>query len=99
MTVEEAQHVFDPFYRAHKKVMGVGVGLSICKQICQRLSGDIQVLLRPTGGCEFAFTMEVFESECIDVSIDMDINDPDEATQNLLSEVQQAEKVQVVTAI
>ena len=68
--------------------MGVGVGLSICKQICHRLSGDIQVLLRPTGGCEFAFSMEVFESECIDVSVDMDFNDPDEASRSSVSEVQ-----------
>ena len=67
MTEEEAKHVFDPFYKSvqNKRLnpMGVGVGLSICKQICQQLNGDIHVLLNPTGGCEFSFTMEVVDDQ------------------------------------
>ena len=65
MTEEEASHAFDQFYRnsRHSRLnpMGIGVGLSICKQICQQLGGDIRV--DPSGGvgCKFVFLMEVFE--------------------------------------
>ena len=43
--------------------MGVGVGLSICKLICESLGGDIQVYSEPGKGSNFVFCMQVFEHE------------------------------------
>jgi signal transduction histidine kinase len=54
MTAEEASHVFDTFE-------GRGIGLSICKQICMSLGGNISVTSRPNGGSRFIFTMQVFQ--------------------------------------
>ena len=41
--------------------MGNGVGLSICKMICESLDGDIKVVSLPTVGSYFTFTMKVKE--------------------------------------
>ena len=41
--------------------MGNGVGLSICKKICESLDGDIQVNSILDLGSFFAFTMKVIE--------------------------------------
>ena len=49
MEPDDAAHAFDPTYkskdpRKHQlNPLGNRIGLSICKQICQRLNGDIQV--------------------------------------------------------
>ena len=49
MSKEEADHVFEPFSRSpniqSRKLnpSSNGVGLSICKKICQSLEGDIAV--------------------------------------------------------
>ena len=65
LTKEEAQNVFTPFVRfpsqGHRiaNQMGNGVGLSICKQICQQLEGDIAVESQPKKGTKFTFTMKV----------------------------------------
>ena len=42
--------------------MGNGVGLSICKMICESLDGDIQVVSILNQGSCFAFTMKVTEA-------------------------------------
>ena len=41
--------------------MGNGVGLSICKMICESLDGDIKVVSFPNTGSFFTFTMKVKE--------------------------------------
>ena len=40
---------------------GNGIGLSLCKKICQGLDGDISVSSMPGHGSEFIFTMKAFE--------------------------------------
>ena len=40
-------------------VKGHGLGLSICKQICQNLGGQISVSSIKGQGSEFTFTMKV----------------------------------------
>ena len=37
---------------------GNGIGLSLCKKICQSLDGDIIVISLPGHGSEFIFTMK-----------------------------------------
>ena len=65
MTKEEARQIFHPFYQIphnqHLNPSGVGVGLSICKQICESLGGEIEAFTAPNCGSNFVFTMEVFE--------------------------------------
>ena len=42
--------------------MSNGVGLSICKMICEQLEGYINVQSTPNYGSEFKFTMRVYRS-------------------------------------
>ena len=69
MNQEELEHVFDPFWRSTDQrsqsmnSLGNGVGLSICKQICESLGGSISVLSKPGSGSQFRFTMKVFSHE------------------------------------
>ena len=42
--------------------MGNGVGLSICKMICESLNGDIRVYSILNQGSFFVFTMKVREA-------------------------------------
>ena len=62
MTREDAKNIFKPFNisQSRKQITGNGVGLSICKQICQKLEGDIQVESEQNKGSKFTFTMKVF---------------------------------------
>ena len=57
------QNIFKPFNVQHggrRQIIGNGVGLSICKQICQQFDGDITVSSVPQMGSTFTFTMKVF---------------------------------------
>jgi len=40
---------------------GNGIGLSICKQICEGLGGTIKAKSQRSGGCTFKFTMKVYK--------------------------------------
>ena len=66
MTQAETQQVFNPFWRnvIYKRLnnRGFGVGLSICKQICENLGGDIKVFSELNSGSKFVFTMQVFDN-------------------------------------
>ena len=65
MTEEQIKNVFDPLVQARDKTsknlnpLGNGLGLSICKQICQCLDGDIHVRSQPNLGSKFTFSMKV----------------------------------------
>ena len=60
MTDEQIQNVFTPFNNLSDrgKLGGHGVGLSICKQICLQLGGDIQVSSILNLGSKFTFSMK-----------------------------------------
>ena len=66
MTQEELQRIFVPFNTTDNRVSrslnprGHGVGLSICKQICRNLGGDITVKSQPNVGSTFKMTMKVY---------------------------------------
>lgn len=57
MTSEQRQHVFERFVKYDSFTQGVGLGLSICKMIVDRLDGQIGVDANPGGGCLFWFTL------------------------------------------
>ena len=52
---EEAQQVFEPFFRAtnSKKISGIGLGLSISKKIMKSHRGNIKLKLDCSPGVEF----------------------------------------------
>lgn len=49
----DRRRVFDLFVRAHSGTEGSGVGLAICRSICERHQGDIWVETSDMGGANF----------------------------------------------
>lgn len=65
LTPEEAERVFEPFWRAPRTIKsgsrGVGIGLSLCKQYVESMGGRIWVSSRPDRGSTFHFTLPLSE--------------------------------------
>jgi signal transduction histidine kinase len=61
ITDKDRPHLFEPFYRGDpsrsRKSGGAGLGLSICKAICQRVGGAIEITNIPAGGALVAITL------------------------------------------
>jgi PAS domain S-box-containing protein len=55
---DELKHIFDPFY-TRKKVMGMGVGLTICHGIIEEHKGTIEARNAEGGGAEFIISLPV----------------------------------------
>lgn len=60
---EHLERVFEKFYRSsgQRKMEGIGLGLSICKEIAIAHDGSVGVENRPTGGADFFLTLPVEE--------------------------------------
>ena len=56
---EHLATIFTPFQKSLSRgsILGNGVGLSICKQICEQLGGSISVKSEVNVGSTFTFTM------------------------------------------
>lgn len=60
MTAEQLTHIFDKFYRANTAdtaVGGLGLGLSIVRQIVEDHAGSIRVDSAPEQGCQVHFSL------------------------------------------
>ena len=61
---DEIQHIFKPFRQAHEGLSrskgGIGLGLSICKEMIVMWHGTIQVNSQPGVGSVFSFTIPAF---------------------------------------
>jgi PAS domain S-box-containing protein len=57
LTLEEAEHAFDPFFRSSVRGAGVGVGLGIARSVALALGGDVTLAPRTGGGA--AITMRL----------------------------------------
>lgn len=57
---DQRQHIFEPFALGEsfltKRTGGVGLGLSICKNIVRRMGGQIRLVSEPGEGSTFSFT-------------------------------------------
>ena len=61
---KDLENIFKPFKMKHlRKVSGNGVGLSICKQICEQMDGSFYVKSELGIGSTFSFAMKVFVVE------------------------------------
>ena len=63
---EDLPYLFDPFYRGDvsrsRKSGSTGLGLSICKAICDRVGGSIEISNHPSGGALVAVTLPASDS-------------------------------------
>jgi two-component system OmpR family sensor kinase len=60
IAAHERERIFEPFYRlpgASEAAVGVGLGLSLVRQIARHHGGDAQCLPNPGGGCCFRVTL------------------------------------------
>ena len=64
---EDAEHLFERFYKTDKsrKEGGTGLGLSIAKQIIDKLGGHIWVESEPGKGASFRFTLKCYVTNTI----------------------------------
>jgi PAS domain S-box-containing protein len=62
---EEADRVFDLFFRssATSAAAGAGIGLFVCARLIRAMGGRIWAVPRPEGGAEFGFTLRVLPDE------------------------------------
>ena len=59
VSVEDAERIFDPFYRSESSgsVKGVGIGLAVCKRLVEAHDGRVWVTPREGGGSDFTFSL------------------------------------------
>jgi len=64
--VEDRKRIFEAFYRrgdeATRKSKGTGLGLHLVKIQSQAIGGDVEVLDRPGGGCQFRVRLRAAEA-------------------------------------
>jgi signal transduction histidine kinase len=56
---EEAERIFDPFYRSESSsgVKGMGIGLAVCKRLLEAYGGRVWLAQREGGGSDFSFNL------------------------------------------
>lgn len=64
MSPEDAQHVFEPFYRAASTSMlpGTGLGLAIVRRVAEASGGSVSVESKPERGTTFALALPLTEA-------------------------------------
>jgi len=63
---EEADRLFEPFYRGGDQQAGqpgIGLGLAVCKHIVEALGGRVWARQRERGGSEFGFRLPLLEAD------------------------------------
>ena len=63
---EDSERLFELFYRsesATRKAAGAGIGLFVCRQLIEAMSGRVWGRARPEGGSEFGFALPAHEDD------------------------------------
>jgi PAS domain S-box-containing protein len=62
---DEAERIFEPFYRSSDvgAVGGMGIGLAVCQRLMAAVDGRVWAAPRDGGGSEFAFALRACEDE------------------------------------
>jgi two-component system sensor histidine kinase/response regulator len=57
--VEDAERIFDPFYRSESAggVKGLGIGLAVCKRLLEAYGGRVWLSPHDGGGSDFSFSL------------------------------------------
>ena len=65
MNPDQIQNIFTPFSQVNHRgeILGNGVGLSICKMICEQLDGTINIESTPGQGTLVLFSMKCCYNE------------------------------------
>ncbi len=95
----EQAKVFHRFYRAEgtdgKQIHGVGIGLALVKELCQRMGWQIQLQSEPNQGSTFSVEMPVTEQPAT-VEVDHSIYQvTDSLSHNLEAELVDAQAVKI----
>jgi PAS domain S-box-containing protein len=65
----EQEQIFEKFYRLDphmtRGVGGTGLGLYICRELAERMGGNVRVSSRPGAGSTFFFELPVFKSPAV----------------------------------
>jgi two-component system, sensor histidine kinase and response regulator len=58
---EDAERIFDPFYRSESSsgVKGMGIGLAVCKRLLEAYGGRVWLMPHEGGGSDFSFSLPV----------------------------------------
>jgi PAS domain S-box-containing protein len=65
---DEADRLFELFFRSQstaRSVSGAGIGLFVCARLIRAMGGRIWAVQRPSGGSEFAFSLQVMRDDAI----------------------------------
>jgi two-component system, sensor histidine kinase and response regulator len=68
---EDAERIFDPFYRSESSVSvkGVGIGLAVCKRLLEAYGGRVWLSAHDGGGSDFSFSLPLVpEPHVADIS-------------------------------
>jgi signal transduction histidine kinase len=59
VSAEDAQRIFEHFYRSESSgsVKGVGIGLAVCKRLVEADGGHVWVTPHEGGGSDFSFSL------------------------------------------
>ena len=57
MPLEKANEIFERFVKLNKHKQGLGLGLSICRQLALSMGGNIWLDTTYTDGARFVFTI------------------------------------------
>ncbi|MDV7338250.1 ATP-binding protein [Terasakiella sp. A23] len=85
MSEEQTKHIFEPFTQADsstsRKFGGTGLGLTITKQLCNLLGGELTLSSTPGKGTKFSIRLKL---EKADAPSDKNIQSPDLGSLNIL---------------
>ena len=69
LTAEQADHVFEKFYRVDsgmtRATEGTGLGLALCRGVVEAHGGEIVVSANPGEGCTFTFRLPAMANEVV----------------------------------